>query len=675
MDVLASTTLSRQVDAAMQRLGVAQYASQTFDPAKHPRGGYEANVGEFSTGSGPGVGPGAAVAESSGEQTANRTPSSGDEEGLGFVSPNQGPPGSFDSASSATRTPEQHQWMATLSDIARQCGMASKIHAAVGDWHEPGQDPGAEQSAEVELTGAQDYDQVKYAMSIMGRQSHQFAVLPFVEDHSGPDTIWEVDVNDSGKGVRSVLDKYDLPFRTLVDEGQGHTKIIIYDQGTQHELQAEAVAHEYATHLTQRTGWGEFFPQGAADRNAADAAYDQYIAQYEQQHPERPHYHQEPQAAGRDSAGSSNGLPGHGTASPAPGPAAAAPPTDLKARFAAGLQRQYAAWQESQHPRGQPTNAGEFAQTPQKQVAPSPGAMQPQSATGGGHGSPPSSPPAAPPVPQQQLWQEPPAGEHPDMLITRLKAIPEVKEAERRLAEYNQRSLGDVLKHTSNINTDREGYYDAARSQLHARIVDSMLPLDTVAKPNERPQAILMIGNPGSGKTSTRNVIERRVGVKFAHLDTDAIKERMPEYAGWNAPALHQESHDILAEDLLPRAINSRHNIVLDGTGRNMPRMWNLVTSLAKRGYDVHVGYVACPPEKCAVRAIDRFLMNPFNIKDPFGTPGRYVPPEFVIREADHHPERTYQAIKQHPLLKSWMQVNTDVPAGQQPQVVEEGNR
>ncbi len=220
---------------------------------------------------------------------------------------------------------------------------------------------------------------------------------------------------------------------------------------------------------------------------------------------------------------------------------------------------------------------------------------------------------------QANFWEAPAEkpGNEADAIIARLTAIPELQEAERRLRDYNRHSLGDVCDYTKNLYTDKDGKYFPERQAKHRQIVDEMLKPDTIAAPNARPQAILMIGNPGSGKTSTKNMIAQRIGVNFASLDSDEIKSKMPEYLGWNAPALHRESHDILKYDLLPRAVDERHNIVLDGTGRHTPLVWNQINWLASKGYDVHIGYVDLSPEKCAQRVVDRYLQNPMNLKEP----------------------------------------------------------
>ena len=206
--------------------------------------------------------------------------------GAGLLSPNEGPPMEFAKAKALSRGGDMAGWAIQMADIGRQAGIETKVRPAIGDWAPGGE--GAEQAAEVVLSQARDYDQIKYALAHRGWQSNQFAVIPFVEDHSGPDTMWEIEINKPQEQVRPILDKYGIGSRTLVDMGRGRTKVVLFDPGTQIEESVQNVAREFGVYYGQRTGHGEVFPAESGSREESVAAYRHYIEQYEARHSGRP---------------------------------------------------------------------------------------------------------------------------------------------------------------------------------------------------------------------------------------------------------------------------------------------------------------------------------------------------------------------------------------------------
>lgn len=755
--------------------GKSRNALGTWDETKHPRGQPE-NAGEFGPGGGhASAGSPVAVGQSKPRGTAgggagSAPPAGGLEHGLGLVSPNQGPPMDYQTAAQSVRSPTMRAWADGLEHIAVGCGLRARVSPAVGDWAPAGEQPGAEQSAEIELDGAQDYDQIKYAMSIMGMQNRQLAVLPFVEDHGGPDTVLEIETDASPENLRASLDKYDLPYRTVVDLGQGHSKVVIFDQGTKLEANAEALAHEYGSELGQRTGHGEFFPSGAESRENAVEQYQQFIAAYEQQHPERQLWGRQAKASEQNGAGAHNGIPVWSAGQTADAGEPIEQP--LQTRMAMAYHRQvsrYAAlWEESKHPRGQPENKGEFGpgggsalpKTPSQSmggisypgvpgiitpltlypmnpVAPPPTAEQVARAThmlrapvdAAGAAWTPQQHQAyqsaltefsktgnidhvvgtiehhhIPGVPLEQMTaqtgirptrmpdptmpygpdemkafedqiREPRDPRDIDSLYQSIDAHPDMQETEMRLAPYMRAAGGNERKWSQLRYSDSQGHYQPDRQSLHDQIASHFLTPQSVAKTGTRPQALVLLGAPGSGKTTLSNRLMSRLGISCVGVSNDDIKGMMPEYQGWNSALLHDEANDVIEHDLIPKAVAGRHNLMWDGTGKDYNATKGIVDRLAAAGYDVHLGAVHCPAEKCAYRAAKRFLGNAFKHKNPGGEWGRFCDPRYIVEKVDGRPDQTYSQLKNHPAVKSWIQVNSDVPISQQPPVIDQGSR
>jgi predicted ABC-type ATPase len=143
-----------------------------------------------------------------------------------------------------------------------------------------------------------------------------------------------------------------------------------------------------------------------------------------------------------------------------------------------------------------------------------------------------------------------------------------------------------------------------------------------------RPLAIVMMGGPGSGKsTMMKKDYPDRSG--FVEVDPDGMKERLPEYllAVANSDKLaaarsHEESSTAITDRLKKLAIEGRYNVVLDGTGKNANKYEAMMRDLKAKGYEVRLMMPHIPLEVGVKRVRDRAHRN-----------GRFVPTP-VVEEA-----------------------------------------
>src|SRR5690606_24786573 len=102
---------------------------------------------------------------------------------------------------------------------------------------------------------------------------------------------------------------------------------------------------------------------------------------------------------------------------------------------------------------------------------------------------------------------------------------------------------------------------------LHRKIAAHFLSPERIraATPPDgvQPTFTLLGGRGGSGKSWFKGKVYDPN--KAIVLDADEIKGMLPEYEGWNAHQVHEESSDIL-EGLLRKARELGLNVVLDGT-------------------------------------------------------------------------------------------------------------
>lgn len=218
-------------------------------------------------------------------------------------------------------------------------------------------------------------------------------------------------------------------------------------------------------------------------------------------------------------------------------------------------------------------------------------------------------------------------------------------DAAQRVEAARQR-LGGV-KQTVEEHT-KDGEWNEERAALHRKIifegvevggkkVPGLLHPDRIKaatpQPGERPTFIALGGRGGSGKSSLNGRVydEGRAIV----LDADHIKGMIPEYEGWNAHQVHEESSHVL-ETVLAMAKILGVNVVLDATMKTGRSIEDKVDDFKRGGFRIEAHYMHLPRQEAAKRAIGRFLGG--------GEKGRFVPPEVVLGNTKN--EENFDKIK-----------------------------
>lgn len=204
----------------------------------------------------------------------------------------------------------------------------------------------------------------------------------------------------------------------------------------------------------------------------------------------------------------------------------------------------------------------------------------------------------------------------------------------------------------------RDGKWDAQREVLHHAIVAKFLSPERVAaatpNPGEAPKFVILGGRGGSGKSAlTKSKEDGGTGAvdesKFIVLDADKIKDEIPEYEGWNAHSVHEESGEIF-DHITDIAQRLGLNICHDATMKTPKKAVALVQRFNDAGYDTEAHYMHLPRQEAAKRAVDRFLRG--------GEKGRYVPVDVVLSNTLN--EQSFDSIKG--LVKKWSFHDNNVP-------------
>jgi predicted ABC-type ATPase len=208
----------------------------------------------------------------------------------------------------------------------------------------------------------------------------------------------------------------------------------------------------------------------------------------------------------------------------------------------------------------------------------------------------------------------------------------------------------------------KDGAWLPARQAKHREIYDKFMgdAARKAATPadGEKPTFTMLGGRGGSGKSWFKgNVYDPK---KVILLDADAIKEMLPEYAGWNAFQVHEESSQIL-ERMLDAARVQGLNVVLDATMKTGASAVEKIKTFKAEGFKTECHYMHLPRQEAAKRAVGRFING-----GKEGKEGRYVPVDAVLGNTKN--EANFDDVSK--LVDKWSFHDNNVPKGSPPKLI-----
>lgn len=269
-----------------------------------------------------------------------------------------------------------------------------------------------------------------------------------------------------------------------------------------------------------------------------------------------------------------------------------------------------AAWNEGDHPRGQPCNAGQFGPGGGGSSAKGPKQM------GEGSSGEKRSPDAS------SLYSAP--TKSADQIVA---GFPGGAEAIQRTRDRLAKLVPTDATPAEGGFKNADGTYTPEREAIHRKIASDFFPPDKVARalpaPGKKPVLVMLGGRGGSGKswlTGQHGPVDE---TKAILVDADGIKAMLPGYEGWNASAFHEESSDIL-KLIDKRALELGVNTIHDATMKSEATAAMRMAQYEAAGYEVEGYYMYAAPETAATRAMSRYSKGgKFN--------GRFVPPEIIL--------------------------------------------
>jgi predicted ABC-type ATPase len=234
----------------------------------------------------------------------------------------------------------------------------------------------------------------------------------------------------------------------------------------------------------------------------------------------------------------------------------------------------------------------------------------------------------------------------------------------KKIEKYQKqlKTEGDSRKKFVNPKT---GKYSADRRKLHVELIERVNNPDAFPKTGDKPKVVFIGGLTASGKTSAiSKLLQRTRGetedykayAKFVYLNADDFKSWLPEYKGYNAGYLHEESSDLF-DEAVQRYKGEKKQIIIDATLKNTKNAEKRIKEFKRAGYETILYGTNIPGEKSIDRATLRFKRTK-----------RYVPAKLIKKNAEPTNE---SVLKLRHKTDKYAVFNTDVKKGEAPELIE----
>jgi len=247
--------------------------------------------------------------------------------------------------------------------------------------------------------------------------------------------------------------------------------------------------------------------------------------------------------------------------------------------------------------------------------------------------------------------------------MTQVQATPEWREAlneQRKLMANTGGHPTFVSKNQNSVN----GVYTPERQKIHDDYVKSRLNPKAAVPEGQRPTFTMVIGTPGAGKTTQGKPFADKMTGENTYVNPDDAKTALPGVTPKTESLYHEESSE-MSKQLQTEAVAARHNIVWDSSGKNGEKLMQLTNALHDKGYNIKVVLVSTPMQVAVQRAVDRYYQGGKKS-------GRWIPLDFVTKDVDEKPNKSYDLLKTNKYVTQWVKLDT---TGKSPTILDQGSR
>lgn len=239
------------------------------------------------------------------------------------------------------------------------------------------------------------------------------------------------------------------------------------------------------------------------------------------------------------------------------------------------------------------------------------------------------------PLKKQQAWENDYIAKHKDIIST---------------LDY----LYDYLR-TSKINTPEREYM--RDNIINAEFNDQM----SKGPKKQEKKATLILGLPGSGKSTIANALSNQNGAFI--VDADNFKNRIPEFQKDKrmVSAVHHESVN-MADKFRNNLADQGYNMIIGKVGGDFRSVSGILDELQEKGYQLDVVLNDLPFDQAIDRTIGRFDRGETDRLIPFWT----------TKVADKNVFDTFDQVLKHPSVIGGKIYSNDVPKGQPPVLLNE---
>ena len=196
----------------------------------------------------------------------------------------------------------------------------------------------------------------------------------------------------------------------------------------------------------------------------------------------------------------------------------------------------------------------------------------------------------------------------------------------RRIDLPAQSVIEEYIKKTPSTKSmyfnQQTGQYTIQRLALHQKIVDELIHNKPCVN-KKQTIAIFTAGLAGSGKTTFLKKHIKDIN-QYVHIDADAVREKLPEYQGWNATNTQDEVTDIIDNVFNHLEKQCENNIIYDGSLVGQKYI-DTAIHFKKLGYKIYLVYLQIPINVAKDRALKRYQKT-----------GRYVSANFITYVSQH---------------------------------------